>query len=177
MARDCSLYWSLLLSLAHHWEDTVAEFESALRQRDAARLGLLAHKLKGVAGNLGATDLEHWAGRLERMANQPDSQATRECHAALRACLRDLSLGILKQPPDWPGLHLSHPPQLLSLDGQVQKLLIELDNCDGQALTTWSESTAQLQDRLSLQEIAELDQLIQDFDFDSAKAALRKKLI
>ena len=148
-----------------------------MREQDAARLGLLAHKLKGVAGNLGAADLEDWAARLERMASQPASQAAQDCLPPLRACLRDLSRGILEQLHDWPGAQVSLSSPSVSWEAQLQKLLRELDNCDGEALDTWCDLAVRLRGRLSPEEIAGLDELIQDFDFASARRVLQARLI
>lgn len=65
---DAGLYWGLLVNLARGGEATLAELDSALHEQDAARLGLLAHRLRGVAGNLGAADLEQCSARLEQLA-------------------------------------------------------------------------------------------------------------
>jgi len=176
VAGDTRLYWDLLVNLARHWEDTMADFDTALRDQDAARLQLLAHKLKGVAGNLGAADLEQRAARLEAAARQPFGEAVQNCHTTLGACFQELSQLILELP-DLPARQFSHSSQALPLEAQLQKLLTELDNCDGEALETWSELAVRLRCRLSAELIDHLDQLVSNFDFASARQALQANLI
>lgn len=177
VAGDARVYGSLLLNLSRHVEDTLAEFEAACRDQDAGRLHRLAHKLKGVAGNLGAADLERWATCLEEMARQSFHEGVPACQAGLRACFRDLSRRILENLQDWPAAPGGQSPQPLCLDAHLQKLLSELDSSDGAALDTWSELATRLQGRLPSDEIARLGQLVQDFEFASARRALETTLI
>ena len=58
----------LVGKLHRRLETDLAEIESALHRGDVERLGQLAHRLKGAAGNLSATSLYEAAGKLERIA-------------------------------------------------------------------------------------------------------------
>ena len=58
-------YRKLLLKFSHNHAGTVAEIRAALQQGDAARAVRLAHTLKGVSGNIGATALHQSAKELE----------------------------------------------------------------------------------------------------------------
>jgi two-component system sensor histidine kinase/response regulator len=176
VAGDCRLYKGLLLNLARHWEHTLSDFETAWRNQDAARLQLLAHKLKGVAGNLGAFDLQDWAGRLEATARQPLSEAAQDSQAGLSACLQNLSQEILEQLQDWPGTQIDLSSQSKDFDQKLGQLLVELENFDGAALMTWYELAVPLQVRLSAENIALVDNLIHNFDFASARQTLQASL-
>ncbi len=60
-----TLYLSLLAKFANGQRHVAAEIGRALAQQDVATAERLAHTLKGVAGNIGATALQQQAARLE----------------------------------------------------------------------------------------------------------------
>ncbi len=177
LAGDSRLYERMLLNFSRHGEETLADLELALRDQDASRLRLLAHKLRGVAGNLGALDVAQWAGRLEQAAGPPMVGSARRCLADLTLCYRALGQRIVEawgnQAPTEPVVET----QLVSLDTQLQRLLVQLQDWDGAALDTWGELASRLRHRLSPEEIAGLDALVQGFDFATARRVLQASLI
>ena len=170
VAGDHRLYARLLLHFAHQFETTIADFESALGQQDHQRLRDLAHKLKGVAANLGAEGVEQDAARLEHWASQPGSGRVADLYPPLRAGLQALSQRILEQLQGW-----AEPvcPSTMSQAELLQKLLGELQAFDGDALDSWSQLAQRLRGRLPDAEIARLDGLVLGFDFPSARRILQ----
>jgi CheY-like chemotaxis protein/HPt (histidine-containing phosphotransfer) domain-containing protein len=67
-----SLYRKLLLSLASDYSDAVMEIREALAAKEMDRAHGLVHSLKGVAGNLGATDLHAAATDMENLVKGAD---------------------------------------------------------------------------------------------------------
>jgi CheY-like chemotaxis protein len=73
VAGNRRLYLKLLRELAaHHAEDAI-EIRSALAAADVERARRLAHTLKGVAGNLSATELHSAAKAVDEAIKQSDA--------------------------------------------------------------------------------------------------------
>jgi len=73
-------YHKLLLKFAHNNANTMTEIRAALQQDDMERAVRLAHTLKGVAGNIGASALYQEARALETALKEqyPDPAALLE---------------------------------------------------------------------------------------------------
>lgn len=178
VAGDSRLYANLLIHFARHGQGTLDDLEDALRHQEAERLRLLVHKLKGVAGNLGAECLQREASQLEHLADTPDSLAARQSYESLGACLQDLSQRILEKLERWSDSSQSSTSVAnLSVDLQLQTLLRQLQEFDGGALESWSQLSGKLHGHLSQQQISQLDELISNFDFPSARMVLGAGLI
>lgn len=65
LGGNTKLYRKLLLSFKSNNKSTPAQIESALDEQDKELAERLAHTIKGVAGNIAATDVYSSAGRLE----------------------------------------------------------------------------------------------------------------
>lgn len=63
------LYRSLLVKFHDDYTDTTEQIKEALLKEDLELVTFLAHTIKGVAGNLGANDLQSVAGDIEHSAN------------------------------------------------------------------------------------------------------------
>jgi signal transduction histidine kinase/DNA-binding response OmpR family regulator/streptogramin lyase/HPt (histidine-containing phosphotransfer) domain-containing protein len=66
MAGNKKLYWKLLSQFAANEADAAERIGAALNGKDRLLAERLAHTVKGVAGNLGATVVEEAAANLER---------------------------------------------------------------------------------------------------------------
>jgi two-component system sensor histidine kinase/response regulator len=83
-----SLYRKLLGRLAADYSDAANDIRTAFKARDMESVRGLAHSLKGVAGNLAATDLEAAAGSLEKLvkgAGQDDAPSHDDVRLKLTA--------------------------------------------------------------------------------------------
>ena len=62
---NASLYHRLLIKFNENYQQTADEIRRALQQEDSELAMRLAHTVKGVAGNIGAGNLQQAAGKLE----------------------------------------------------------------------------------------------------------------
>jgi two-component system sensor histidine kinase/response regulator len=65
----------------------VQELETAIREQDAVRLRLVAHRLKGSAANVSAEAVRETASRLEILGRDGNLASSQELHAQLRTQL------------------------------------------------------------------------------------------
>ncbi len=82
VAGNAKLYLKLLRQFADQQATTTAQVATALAASDRATAERLAHTLKGVAGNLGATNVQSAAGALEKVIR--DQAPASEIEAKLR---------------------------------------------------------------------------------------------
>ena len=68
VAGNSVLYRTLLLELVQQSQSTADTLEEALLREDGGRFRMLANTLKGVAGNLGASDFQQQMAQLESLA-------------------------------------------------------------------------------------------------------------
>ncbi|MEI7895219.1 MAG: response regulator [Myxococcales bacterium] len=66
VAGNRTLYKKLLLQLAEHHANAPVEIRNALEKSEGALAERLAHTVKGVAGNVGALEVQKVAGDLEK---------------------------------------------------------------------------------------------------------------
>lgn len=88
VAGNAELYRSLLTDFKAEQARYSRELAESLAGGDMARATRLAHTLKGLAGNLGAVDIQHAAAQLENALRE--SRAWEELLAVLQASLRAL---------------------------------------------------------------------------------------
>jgi PAS domain S-box-containing protein len=80
----------LLRRLGAHAPGHVEQIHQAMALEDAGRLSHEAHQLKGVAANLGASELAEVCERLERAAGGGDLEAAIEPLSRLRPCVQEM---------------------------------------------------------------------------------------
>jgi PAS domain S-box-containing protein len=141
------------------------------RQRMAARL----HKLRGIAGTLGITDVTERAHALETGLLQPTPAP------ALGAEWRSLqsALAALQRHSD-PVLKAAQAPGASgggvdASEADLPQLLDLLHRQDLDALTWWRERTHWLQARFGVTLVERVNQLLDDLDFAGASAALTEE--
>jgi CheY-like chemotaxis protein len=170
------LYASLLRKFVAAQEDAVQRMRASLDAADQATAERIAHTLKGVAGNLGATEVQHSADHLE--ANLRDGVRGEQLIAAIRGT--DVVLGhlihILK---DLPGL-VAPGPAVLPADlgeaerAQARALLQDIARLlaqdDASALDLWDANAALL--RAVYADAGKVESAIAAFDFETALALL-----
>lgn len=145
--------------------------DESARQTPAARL----HKLRGIAGTLGITEVMALAQALEADLLQatPTAQLAAQWQA-LQSALASL------QRHSEPVLKAALAPR--ALEGQVDaseadlaQLLELLQRQDLDALTWWRDRTHWLQARFGVTLVERVSHLLDDLDFAGASAALTKE--
>jgi PAS domain S-box-containing protein len=172
-----SLYRSLLEKFVHDHADDPARIRAA--SDDLTLFVRLAHTLKGVAGNVGAVEVQDAAAQLEARAKQAqagsapdDGDALRQLVDALEAChaplIQRLSAVLTRTATD----KSTAPVDLNRLPPIVRRLSAMLEDNDSEAGDLLQSEQALLQQGLQ-GVFDELKEAIEHFDFDRALEILR----
>jgi two-component system sensor histidine kinase/response regulator len=167
-----AFYASMLRKFVAAQEDATARVQQALDFGDLATAERIAHTLKGVAGNLGATDLQASAAQLEtalRTGAQAADLAQALDHTA--AALQGLILQLKAAPGLVP---VSGPDRATALtveDRAIAQQVVEqirqmLQEDDAAALDLWESHVRVL--RSLYPDAAKIEAAIAGFDFEEA---------
>ncbi|MBF0159591.1 MAG: response regulator [Magnetococcales bacterium] len=91
---DPQLYRQFLLRFLHHHADSADEIRLAWLQGDRHKASALAHKIKGIVGNLSATALYQAAAVLEQQINQGAAGPDADCFIHFERTLQQALVSI-----------------------------------------------------------------------------------
>ena len=172
MGRE-ALYLSLLRKFMESQTHAMRDIEVALDASDWPLAERIAHTLKGVAGNIGATSLEAAAGILERGLRTGISRdAVNLALIEPKTLLDSLICALLEKLPamnasDWAPL--ANPLQVQDICKKLARLLAQQDF---EAEEVFAQNRAVLKGALG-GGYADLKQAIAAFNFDDALVALK----
>ncbi len=170
---NAELYQRLLFKFQHNQVGFPQHFQTALANGDRDQTIRLAHTLKGVAGNIGATALYQAARTLEQ-ACQAGTGNIGQPLAATETELQTVMGGLAALPPPAPPAHEKTQPPLD--DAAVKTLLIELRelvaNDRLEAVDTIKQLTSLLAGSCHAAQAEAVAHSIDNYDFDAAKEAL-----
>ncbi|WP_157900184.1 hybrid sensor histidine kinase/response regulator [Rhodoferax koreense] len=181
MSGNVSFYRRMLRKFANSERDFAGRFEAALGQADAGAPARLAHTLKGLAGNLGARELQDAAARLEEgcLAETIDTTALA---SRLKPVLDELARvveGIDRLLPPAGGTGPADPPaagmsaqERQAVLGLLAELSVLIDNSDADAIDKAAECVARLQGSNMRVMANALGLALQAYDFDKAAESL-----
>jgi PAS domain S-box-containing protein len=166
------LYLSMLRKFVSGQKSAVADIRAALAKNDPGAAERLAHTLKGVAGNIGATDLQQRAQELEAVirAGQP-REALEAQLDALTTPLDALITQLEQRLPQEPGRTqvAVEPVQLAAVCTRLAALLADDDAQASGVLDIHADLLASaFPGHYPL-----IEESIRSFDFAAALAALR----
>ena len=172
------LYLDLLRKFVAGQENTPVQIQEALRQGDRSLAERLAHTTKGVAGNIGATNVQEAAGELERAIRLQESSDRVE--AVLQIFSRSLADTIteIRQGLDAAGPAAEACPAQTG-DAEVLRPLFATLACliqknNSEALDCMESIRGQMGGPPGGGAFAELEDSLASFDFDRAMVALRQ---
>ncbi|MBP8773234.1 MAG: Hpt domain-containing protein, partial [Aeromonadaceae bacterium] len=159
------LYRNLLRKFARSQQDAVTQIRHALQAKDHLLAERLAHTLKGVAGNIGASALQEQAATLERaIREQVDTrQLLDELEPALARLCHQLAEALDTEPAEQP----SHDNAGTDIRPVLERLAQLLGEDDSEALDVLDEHQSQLQ-QSSSERLRQLDEAIRNFEFEQA---------
>jgi two-component system sensor histidine kinase/response regulator len=171
---NTELYLKLLKKFQKSQKAFETDFRDAIKARDLDTATRLAHTLKGVSGNIGASVIQKAAGTLERACKESDKQSIRSSFQALMTQLTPLLIELdAWQGSDKPEstTETTDPQRLKSLLAQLRSLIEDDDT-----------GAADLMEELHLAAahgpIAEvvntLENNIANYDFEAARIALQE---
>jgi two-component system sensor histidine kinase/response regulator len=170
------LYLQLLRKFVSGQGQTQQTLQAALERGDVALAERLAHTLKSVAANIGASGVQALAGDLERLLHASpahDAAVISTAMQTLQQPLADLLAALAVQfpsPPTLPTKALADDPALrIEVSAQLQRLL---EQDDSQALDLFHAHSAQVQRTLGA-DFENFEQQVESFEFDSALLLLK----
>nr|WP_315188626.1 ATP-binding protein [uncultured Albidiferax sp.] len=185
VAGNEKLYLRLLQQFVQHHANAPQRAQEALAQGDLATLQRVVHTAKGVAGNIGLTDLAAAALALEEALHQDGTMGEDVAPAMARlqaentrglAALRSLLVERVAEPAVEEAT-----PVVASADARVlgQKLLHLLEDSDGDAVELVLEHAASLRSLFPAGGYPAFQSAVTGFDFelaaDQLQAALERK--
>ena len=172
MANNAVLYASMLGKFVAAQEDATDQIANHLARGDCATAERMAHTLRGVSGNLGATALQLQAERLEagiRTGAQAEAlaDASRQCAAVLSSLIGALRAapGLLADAPVAEPASLSEAERLegAAVIQHIRQMLAE-DNPEAREL--WDAHAHAL--RTLCANAAQVEAAIEGFEFEEA---------
>jgi two-component system sensor histidine kinase/response regulator len=182
VAGNQKLYVKLLRQFAEQQGPAVGEITAALAAGDVALAERLAHTLKGVAGNIGAKEIQSAAGALEKLiraqakAEEVES-AKQQVAAALDPLIAGLQATLLsptaEAPSPAPAAAPVNPAQSRHAAMQLAKLLAEFDPRAADFIET---NRAVLHPLFPAGTWSQFEGLVQGYSFAEAQARLEQAL-
>jgi len=176
LGQNRALYGRLARRFGETQGETMAHLRSLLATGDRPGAILLAHTLRGLAGNLGASRLAVQAGELEALLKK-DEALPPELDGLLdnmTHCLDEVLAAIAPhaaaaQPS---ATAAAAPPE--ALRDALKHLLDLLDDCDAAATGELEKLAGTLRQHADGKQVDELERLIANYDFELATASLAK---
>ena len=175
---DRELINDLLHDFQQHFGDVVERIRDALAQADIELAQRTAHTLKGVAGNIGATEVYRGAHAVEAAIRESEHDHLAELLDNLHASLQIVLSGIPAAPPTPRSSPLAAPtPDRAALDlHRVTQALAEFDDLLKRNNLGAKKHLEPLHDLLAAAGVAELlaqlENCVSRLDFKGAQAAV-----
>jgi len=178
VARNQELYLNLLSQYAERQGPAVEQIGGALAQGDFPLAERLAHTLNGVAGNIGAKDVQSAAATLEKLIRNRASAAELEfakqsVRAALDPLVAQIQTALNASVPETEAQDLTtpaaDPAQSRKAAAQLSQLLTE---CDPGAANFVAANRANLRPLFADETWPQFEKLVQDYSFADAQEKL-----
>ena len=159
------LYLNLLRKFTSSQHDAVDQIRHALQVHDLALAERLAHTLKGVAGNIGASGLQTQAATLEQAIREriDTSQLLQDLEPALVRLCHQLAQALETNPAE----QKENDGITTDIHPILDRLAQLLGEDDSEALDVLDEQQSQLR-QSSPERLRQLDEAIRNFEFEQA---------
>jgi two-component system sensor histidine kinase/response regulator len=176
VAGNAELYVELLRHFLTDQADAVVRLRAALQAGDRQSAERIAHTLKGVAANIGATEVRDQAGVIERALRTGGEGNALE--VSLRV-LDEVLGGVVGRLNEALGPEAEEPPAQAAapIDAALARVLGRLgellaDN-DGEALDHLAANRGRIRPVFAPGEFLRFERAVKSFDFDAASEQLR----
>jgi two-component system sensor histidine kinase/response regulator len=175
---NAGLYVKLLGQFVSQQADAIGEIRAALATNDVQSATRLAHTLKGVAGNLGAKDVQDAAAVVEKLLrdrSEPDAthRALAQLAAVLEPLLVRLRAAFAMSTTTAPAATAVDAAHTRAVAAQLTKLFADFDTS---AVKFAEENQADLRPAFDAVTWEKFLRHIQDFAFTEAQALLDQVL-
>jgi two-component system sensor histidine kinase/response regulator len=178
------LYRKLLLDFGANYGQTAAQIREALADGDFDQAHSLVHNLKGLAGNLEATDLQAAAVEMEKLVKGQTAETASDSELNRRLAELETAINLALEAVQTLG-----PPAEEKIAEPSTDALAELSPAQVKEVTDRIKAAAEMGDVMQIQSIADelrsandamapfcgkLIQLAEDFDFDGIQNLLNE---
>ena len=170
------LYDRILVRFAEDQGDFLARLRSAQAHGEIDEMVMLAHTLRGLAGNIGASRLATLSGELEKcLKQQPEAIAGIDTLIAqLDAVLTSVFALIASWKATTAAPATVTEEQLQALPAALSRLQRLLDNDDATAVREFESIADTLRQRVDPPIVEELTRLIGHYEFEAASGILKR---
>ncbi len=171
VAGNRNLYLSILRQFSGSAEHTVKELTTALSDGDIETASRSAHTLRGVAGNIGASELQDAAAILESELRQGKSSGLELELKSIDIKLAQilLALSVLnEEEPEGGSLQSSKEIDVEVITPLFIKLKALLEDDDGEASEVIYELEISLKGTVIQTELKQLAKVVDQFDYEQA---------
>ncbi len=175
VAGNKPLYRDLLTQFAAKQSDTAAEISASITNGDLKLAERIAHTVKGVAGNIGITEVQSAAQRLEKaIREQSDSVPLLldEFATSLSTQVDAIRRALYESAPTTPQETRTSPFNGEAASGAITRLRTLLDASDAAAEDAFHSLQAAVGGAVEKSELDALRAFINDFDFEAALVKL-----
>jgi two-component system sensor histidine kinase/response regulator len=177
---NTALLISLLRQYAEEQEGTPERIRAALKEGDTALAERLAHTLRGVSGNIGASDVQNAAAELELSLGGEDP--TERSDASLDRLTRVLGSTVARVRSaldELPAEGATVPGETIASPASVEileKLIKYVQASDCEAIRYLESVREQVAARLGPDDFRKMEESLKAYDFEAARLAIRSLL-
>ena len=168
VAGNKKLYRKLLRQFSNTEADAAQRIASALAENDRALAERLAHTVKGVAGNIGASAVQNAAANLEKaIAGSAPAAEIEVWRASLEECLAHLIHGLKTalEGADGEPAQAGDPGQVKAAVEQLSRYLAE---SDAAAIDYFESAAPHLRILFGAHEFEHFASLVENYAFSEA---------
>lgn len=179
-AGNRNLYLKLLMKFAESNETFISEFKKAQADEDTEVCERLAHTLKGVAGNIGACEVQEKAKKLEqayREQSPPEekeeflNQLAKELDLVLQS-LQNLSHEDNHQPVE--EINSTTEEDSFCMKSHLNELLSLCQNFDVSAVKLLEQHVSKMEKAPFKEHYLQVKEALQEYDFEKAAGSIEK---
>jgi two-component system, sensor histidine kinase and response regulator len=176
-----AFYLDMLRMYVENQGETPARIRRSLADGDYETAQRLAHTAKGVSGNIGATNLQELAARVEKAVQERDARQTVEQLIASFAAAHEKLIGALKEALPASNLGGEENLEVHQLDREqavaaCKKLEQLLANSDGDVTDFMNEARDSLRAVLGTDSFQAIKRATDAYDFDQARQLLKERV-
>jgi signal transduction histidine kinase/CheY-like chemotaxis protein len=173
VAGNKRLYRSILLQFRDSAANTISELTTALNDGDIETATRIAHTLRGVAGNIGASDLQAVAESLESALNHGKSSGLESELKDIERQLAQVVPGLSVLDEDEEGSISSEEIDVEAITPLFAKLKVLLEDDDSEASEVLYELETRLKGSVVQAELKQLTKTVDQFDYEKALELLQ----
>jgi signal transduction histidine kinase/DNA-binding response OmpR family regulator/HPt (histidine-containing phosphotransfer) domain-containing protein len=175
VAGNRRLYRSLLIQFAEKQGDSAPEISAAIASGDLKLAERIAHTVKGVAGNIGITEVQTTAQKLEKAIRDGHDSVPSlldEFAASLRIQVDAIRQALRESAPTMPQEARTSPFNGEAASGAIVRLRTLLETSDGAAEEAFHSLQDAAKGAVEKSQLDALGAFINDFDFEGALVKL-----